>query len=287
MEPYKFCPRCKWILNKTVANGHARLSCNKCGWVYYYNPLPSVAAFVYNADDMVLLVKRDVPPGRNKWALPTGFIEQGELAEQAVLRELKEETNFTGTVQDLVGVYTEKTKLYGDVLLIGYAVRYLGGKLKPGSDVNKAKFFPCSKLPAIAFASHRAMIQDGIKLHHDSIFIQVLKSKITEARVTHTHLFYRGSMGIDGKIMNAANLLPGEKIHVLNYNNGERLETYIIEEKHGSGRFVLYGPASKKGKVGDKLCLLSYQTTTRKKAEILKPKIIILNERNKIKRKHT
>ena len=94
-------------------------------------------------------------------------------------------------------------------------------------------------------------------------------------------------MGIDGKIMKEAGLFPGEKIQVLNYNNGERLETYVIEEKPGSGRFVLYGPASKKGKVGDKLCLLAYQMVAREQAEMFKPTIVILKERNKIKRKRT
>lgn len=287
MKTYKLCPICGHVLSKSIADNNLRLTCKKCNWVFYFNPLPSVAAFVHSEDDRILLVKRGIAPSRGKWALPTGFIEQNETPECAVIRELKEETNLKGTVHDLIGVYIENTKLYGSVILIGYDISFLSGKPKPGDDAIGAKFFPINKLPDIAFASHRAVIRDGLNKKRTSIFVEILKSKITEARVTHTHLFYRGSMGIDGKIMKAANILPGEKVHVLNYNNGERFETYVIKEKSGSGRFVLYGPASKKGKVGDKLCLLTYQITNRERAENLKPIIVFLNERNKIKRKRT
>ena len=94
-------------------------------------------------------------------------------------------------------------------------------------------------------------------------------------------------MGIDGKIMRTANLVPGEKVHVLNYNNGERLITYIIEEKANSGRIVLYGPASRRGKIGEKLCILSYALVSASDAESIKTKVVILDERNRIKRRHT
>ncbi len=285
MKNYRFCPICKGVLSKTKKDLYLRISCKQCGWVYYFNPLPSVAAFVHDDKDRILLIKRGIAPGRGKWALPTGFVEQNESPEQAVIRELEEETNIKGKVLNLIGVYTEKTKVYGSIILIGYKVRSIGDKPKPGSDAVDAKFFPTSKLPPIVFTSHRSLIHDGLITHNSTVFVQVLKSKITEAKVTHTRLFYKGSMGIDSKIMKAANFLPGEKVQVLNYNNGERLETYTIEEKPGSGRFVLYGPASKKGNVGDRLCLLSYQTVSQEQAKILKPTIVILNKRNQIKRR--
>lgn len=284
MKLYKLCPLCGDILKKITEDGHLRLTCRKCNWTFYFNPLPSVAAFVQNNDSKILLVKRGVAPSRGKWALPTGFIEQNETPEIAVVRELKEETNIDGITHKLIGVYVEKTRLYGNVILIGYKLSILKGKPKPGDDAVEAKFFSPDKLPAIGFASHRAVINDALR-KNDGALIEILKSKITEARITHRHLFYRGSMGIDGSIMKEAGLIAGEKIQVLNYNNGERLETYVIEEKPGSGRFVLYGPASKKGNVGDKLCLLSYQIVKREQAANFKPMIVILNERNRIKRK--
>jgi aspartate 1-decarboxylase len=94
-------------------------------------------------------------------------------------------------------------------------------------------------------------------------------------------------MGIDLRIMKAANIVPGEKVQVLNYNNGERLETYTIAEKAGSRRFVLYGPASHKGKVGDRLCILSYALVQAENVGAVKPSVITLNERNQLKRKPT
>jgi 8-oxo-dGTP diphosphatase len=286
MKNYRFCPICKCVLTKTKDGICSRLSCNNCGWIYYHNPLPSVAAFVYNDNGEILLIKRGIAPGKGKWALPSGFIEQNELPEEAVLRELREETNIKGSIHKLIGVYTEPTKLYGNVLLIAYDINCFQCKPKFGSDTLHAKFFPAGKLPAITFASHRAIIKHGIeKKGSKTSFIEVLKSKITEATITRTQLFYKGSMGIDSKIMEAAKLVPGEKVQVLNYNNGERLETYTIEEKSGSGKIILYGPASKKGKVGDKLCILSYIFISTPEAKKNKPVIVILNKRNRIKRR--
>jgi 8-oxo-dGTP diphosphatase len=286
MKNYKFCPVCKSYLIKKIKDGNYRLVCKKCGWVHYANPLPSVAALVRNDNNEILLIKRGVAPGKGKWALPTGFIEQIEIPEDAVIRELKEETNIKGTIKKLVGVYTEKTRVYGNILLIGYEMNYISGKPKPGSDTTQAEFFAASKLPDIPFVSHRAIIKDSVIKNYNS-FVEVLKSKITEARITQKYLFYKGSMGIDSTVMKAAHLVPGEKVHVLNYNNGERLETYVIEEKAGSRKMVLYGPASKKGEIGDKLCILSYQLVSPERSAYVKSKTVILDERNRIKRRHT
>jgi len=268
-------------------DSRTRLSCRKCGWVHYANPLSSVVAFVCN-NDKILLIKRNVSPRKGTWALPSGFIEEDELPSEAVLRELQEETHIKGVIRDLIGVYTESTVTYGTVLLIAYSIESIGGKLKHGSDTQAVKFFPINKLPTIPFRSHRMIIIDGLmKKQQKRGLIEVLKSKITKATVTHTQLFYRGSMGIDGAVMKAAHLIPGEKVQVLNYDNGERLETYTIEERAGSGKFVLYGPASQKGKIGDKLCILSYTILNTEEAKKFRPHVVILDERNKIKRKHT
>ncbi len=287
MKKYKFCPICKSNLSITKQGNAKRIVCSWCGWVHYANPLPSVAAFVCTTDRRILLIKRGAAPGKGKWALPSGFIEQHELPEEAVIRELQEETHIRGKLNRLIGVYTEPTHLYGNVLLIGYALDYRQGKPRPGSDTADAKFFPVERLPKIIFRSHRAIINDGlVQRNNPGILIEVLKSKITEATVTHTQLFYKGSMGIDSKVMKTAHLIPGEKVHVLNYSNGERLITYTIAERAGSGRIVLYGPASRRGKVGDKLCILSFAHVGAVDSEHIKPTIIILDERNRIKRKH-
>ncbi len=286
MKKFRYCPVCRSDLVKRKKEGIPRIFCPECDWTDYANPLPSVAAFVRNDKNEILLIKRGVVPGKGSWALPTGFIEQHENPEDAVIRELREETNIEGRIKRLVGVYTEKTALYGNVLLIGYEMDVVSGKPRPGSDTTSARFYPVEKMPRIFFRSHRAVIRDALN-RLPAVYIEMLKSKITEATVTHAHLYYKGSMGIDIRIMKAANIVPGEKVQVLNYNNGERLETYTIAEKAGSRRFVLYGPASHKGKVGDRLCILSYALVRTDSVGAVQPSVITLNERNQLKRKPT
>ena len=286
MRSLKFCPSCKARLSTRTIEGIRRQSCPKCGWVHYANPLPSAVAFVCKNDREVLLIKRGVEPGRGKWALPSGFVEAHELPEETALRELTEETNVKGTLSGLIGVYTEPTKIYGSVLLIAYDVKYVTGDPRASTDSVDAKFFPVEKIPRIPFASHRKIIRDGCARHvSEGMRINILKSKITQATITHTQLFYKGSMGIDGSVMKAVGLVPGEKVQVLNYNNGERLETYTIREKSGSGKIVLYGPASRKGKIGEKLCILSYASMNRLEAKNFRPKVVTLNSKNKVRNK--
>ncbi len=279
MKKWLYCPVCKSNLSKKESS----FVCLKCGWSYYNNPLPAVAGFVMNEKNEIALIKRGVEPGKGSWALPSGFIESNETPEQAVLRELKEETGLNGKIKDCLGIYVEPTKIYGNVLLIGYEIELVGGKIRPDSDTTDVRFFSSNKLPKIPFLSHRQVIAQGLKNRLSSaIYLEVLKSKITEATITDTILFYKGSMGIDAKIMSEANIKPGEKVQVLNYDNGERLETYVIAEKPNSKKFILYGPASLKGKKGQRLCILSYAFVPQKEAESFKPRIVILGKNNTI-----
>ncbi|MDP1726482.1 MAG: aspartate 1-decarboxylase [Bacteroidota bacterium] len=88
--------------------------------------------------------------------------------------------------------------------------------------------------------------------------IQLLKSKIHRARVTQTELHYVGSITIDEDLMDAANLIENEKVQVVNINNGERLETYVIKGERGSGVLCLNGPAARKAATGDQVIVISY-----------------------------
>ena len=110
----------------------------------------------------------------------------------------------------------------------------------------------------------------------------VLKSKIHMARLTSTRLDYKGSIGIDGKLLTEIDMVTNEKVQVLNLNNGQRFETYVIEEEKNSGIIALYGPAARRGQVGDRVCILSYALVDEEGLKQLKPKVIVLDENNRI-----
>ena len=91
------------------------------------------------------------------------------------------------------------------------------------------------------------------------MLITVLKSKIAYAKVTQKELFYQGSITIDEAIMEQANICEHEKVQVVNLNNGERLETYVIKGKRDSKIFALNGPAARKAEIGDQIFIISYE----------------------------
>lgn len=109
------------------------------------------------------------------------------------------------------------------------------------------------------------------------------KSKIRKAFVTQKVPQYDGSIGIDKTIVDAADILPGEQVQVLNANNGERFTTYVIEEEPDSGKIVLYGPATRKGDVGDELVILAYCLMENKESRNLKQRLITLDKDNQYK----
>ncbi len=111
------------------------------------------------------------------------------------------------------------------------------------------------------------------------------KAKLKKAVVTDKLLGYEGSIGIDKSILEAADILPGEQVQVLNLNNGERLTTYVIEEKADSGRIILYGPAARKGEAGDELIILSYCFLETKETHNLKIRITELAKNNRLRSK--
>jgi len=115
------------------------------------------------------------------------------------------------------------------------------------------------------------------------MFIEVVKSKIHQVTVTEAQLHYVGSITIDENLMNAANLIENEKVHVLNINNGERLETYVIKGEKGSGVVCLNGPAARKAYVGDAIVVISYAVMDFEEAKNFKPWIIFPDENNRLK----
>jgi aspartate 1-decarboxylase len=106
------------------------------------------------------------------------------------------------------------------------------------------------------------------------MFIEVLKSKIHMVTITAANLQYVGSVTIDEDLMDAANLIENEKVNVLNLNNGERLETYVIKGKRGSGEICLNGAAARKVVVGDVVIIMSYAVLDFQEAKTFKPTVV-------------
>ena len=116
------------------------------------------------------------------------------------------------------------------------------------------------------------------------MLITFCKSKIAHAHVTEAELYYEGSITIDEAILKAVGIIAGEKVEVLNINNGSRIETYTIAGKANSGQISLNGPAARLGFVGDKLIILSYVLATPAEAKKFKTKTVYLDEHNKIRK---
>lgn len=112
--------------------------------------------------------------------------------------------------------------------------------------------------------------------------IEVLKSKIHRVKVTQAELHYVGSVTIDETLMEAANLIPNEKVTILNVNNGERFETYVIKGEKDSGTICLNGPAARKAQVGDIIIIVSYASMKFEKAKTFKPTLIFPTPDNKL-----
>jgi aspartate 1-decarboxylase len=112
--------------------------------------------------------------------------------------------------------------------------------------------------------------------------IEILKSKLHRVTITESHLHYVGSVTIDEDLMDAAGMIEHEKVQIVNVNNGERLETYAIRGKRGSGVICLNGPAARKGMEGDIIVIMSFAIMDFEAAKTHKPKVVFTDEKNRI-----
>ena len=114
------------------------------------------------------------------------------------------------------------------------------------------------------------------------MLVQVVKSKIHRVKVTGADLNYSGSITIDEDLMDAANIIEGERVQVVNNNNGERLETYVIPGPRKSGEITLNGAAARRVAVGDVLILITYAFMDFEKAKVYKPALVFPNENSNL-----
>jgi aspartate 1-decarboxylase len=111
---------------------------------------------------------------------------------------------------------------------------------------------------------------------------EMFRSKIHRATVTMAELYYEGSITIDKKLLDAADILPHEKVQVVNLNNGSRMDTYTLEGEAGSGMVCLNGPAARLGYAGDEVIIIAYSQMTDEEAKKHKPKIVLVDKSNKV-----
>lgn len=114
------------------------------------------------------------------------------------------------------------------------------------------------------------------------MFIDLVKSKLHNVIVTNANLNYIGSITIDEDLLEAANMIPNEKVQIVNNNNGERFETYIIKGRRGSGEICLNGAAARKVAVGDQVIIISYASMEFEEAKQFQPTFVFPGEGNKL-----
>ena len=116
------------------------------------------------------------------------------------------------------------------------------------------------------------------------MFRSMMKSKIHQATVTEANLKYQGSITIDSDLMKASDLIAGEHVHVVNLNNGSRIETYCVEGSSGSGIICMNGAAARSAQVGDVVIIISYAMMEDAAARQYQPKVVFVDKQNKIRR---
>lgn len=111
---------------------------------------------------------------------------------------------------------------------------------------------------------------------------ELFRSKIHRATVTMAELYYEGSITIDKTLLEAADILPYEKVQVVNLNNGSRLDTYTLEGPAGSGMICLNGPAARLGTIGDEIIIIAYSQMSEEEALKHKPKVVLVDKNNRV-----
>ncbi len=151
-----YCQRCGERLSETRIEGRTRPHCPACGYVVYLDPKVAAAVLVLQ-DGKLLLVKRGVEPAMGEWAFPSGYVDRGEVVEDAARREVKEETGLDVELDGFVGLYS----LAGNpVVLAVFSGKSTGGKLEAGHDAEEAAWFALDHLPDLPFPHDDQILRD-------------------------------------------------------------------------------------------------------------------------------
>ena len=148
MQPdHKYCPACASTLEVQDVWGTRRPVCRQCGYVVYLDPKVAATCIV-ERQEKVLMVRRANEPGLGLWSMPGGYVDRGEVVEEAAAREVLEETGLEVEVQDLLGLFSQRGH---PVMVAAFTAREVGGVIEAGPEALEVGFFPVDGLPPLAF----------------------------------------------------------------------------------------------------------------------------------------
>lgn len=156
-EEPTYCPVCGNKLNQQHIGGRNRPACDNCGYVHYMNPVPGVGMLI-EMDGGLVLIRRGHAPHKNRWTLPSGFVEFDESAEEAAIREAKEETGLQTEIIELAAVNSFPEGPPTSGIMIFYRMKPVDGELRAGDDADAVQVFMPEGMPKIPFRTHREMV---------------------------------------------------------------------------------------------------------------------------------
>lgn len=161
-----YCPSCGHTLTPQEIAGRVRPFCEKCGYIHYINPVPTVGVLI-EQDDGLVLIQRGGPPHQGRWTFPSGYVEADERLEEAAVREAEEETGLKVQVLELIDVnsYPEGPPASG--IMVFYRAHPMGGSLRAGDDAVDARVFKPDEIPVLPFRTHREAL--ALWLERDSV----------------------------------------------------------------------------------------------------------------------
>ena len=153
---HSYCHRCGNPMSKRNVAGATRPACDSCGAVVFFDPKLAVVVIVAHESN-ILMVKRDIEPMMGRWSFPSGYVDRGEVVEEAAVREVREETNVEVKLDRLLGVYSSQD---APVVLVAYAASVQGGVAEAGDETQAVGWFAEDELPPLPFPHDDAILRD-------------------------------------------------------------------------------------------------------------------------------